>query len=118
MPGPFSDAEVEQFKTDGLFVLRRGFPRDVAPRCRDFVWREILCWQNCITANQPMVHVQRNFSGGPFVGVMTARVRSEIDQLTGAGRAIVHESFGWWPVLFPGFPGAAGTWTARISIIA
>lgn len=108
MPGPFSAAKIEQFEIDGLVMLRGGFSREVAAECREFVWREILSWRNCITASQPMVHVQRSFSGGPFDGVIGDRLRAAIDQLTGPGRAIVHDSFGWWPVLFPGFPGPGG----------
>ncbi len=55
-----------------------------------------------------MVHVQRSFSGEPFDGIIGDRLRVAIDQLAGVGRAIVHECFGWWPVLFPGFPGPGG----------
>jgi len=70
MPGPFSEAEIDQFKVDGLVMLRGGFSSETAAECREFVWREILSWQNCSTANQPMVHVQRSFSGGPFARVI------------------------------------------------
>lgn len=89
-------------------MLRGGFPHEAAAECRDFVWQQIPSWQNCITAGQPLVHVQRSFSGEPFHRVMTARVRFAIDELTGVDRAEIHESFGWWPVLFPGFPGPGG----------
>ena len=83
MPGPFSATEIEQFKTDGLVMLRGGFSPETAAECRE-------------------VHVQRSFSGGPFQRVIGDRLRSAIDHLTGTGRAIVHLSFRWWPVLFPG----------------
>jgi hypothetical protein len=104
----FSETELEQFRTDGFVTLRGGFAREVAAECREFVWKEILTWRDCSTAGQPLVHVRRNFSGPPFDRVMNQRLRAAVDQLTGAGRAVVHESFGWWPVLFPGFPGPAG----------
>lgn len=89
-------------------MLRGEFSRDTAAACREFVWRSILSWENCITAGQPMVHVQRSFSGPPFGQVIGQRIRDAIHQLTGPARAIVHESFGWWPGLFPGFPGPGG----------
>jgi hypothetical protein len=108
MDGPFSKAEIDQFQTDGLVMLRGGFSREIAAECREFVWREVLSWRNCSTDGQPMVHVQRSFSGEPFDGIIGDRLRVAIDQVAGVGRAIVHESFGWWPVLFPGFPGPGG----------
>src|SRR5580704_12040026 len=105
MEGPFSEAEIDPFQTDGLVMLRGGFSREIAAESREFVWREVLSWRNCSTAGQPIVHVQRSFSGEPFDGIIGDRLRVAIDQVAGVGRAIVHECFGWWPVLFPGFPG-------------
>jgi uncharacterized protein (DUF433 family) len=104
----FSKTELTQFCVDGFVILRAGFSRDVAAECRDFVWNEILKWRNCGTGGQPMVHLRRNLCGGPFDQVMNGRLRSAIEELTGTGRAIIHESFGWWPVLFPAFPGPGG----------
>jgi Phytanoyl-CoA dioxygenase (PhyH) len=104
----FSEKELDQFRADGFVILRDGFAREIATECREFVWKEILSWRDCSTSGQPFVHVRRNLSGPPFDRVLNRRLREAIDQLTGPGRAVVHESFGWWPVLFPGFPGPAG----------
>src|SRR5579862_3064256 len=41
-----------------------------------------------------MLHVQQSFSVEPFDAVMGERIRGAIDQLTGVGRAIVHEVTG------------------------
>ena len=34
--------------------------------------------------------------------------KAAVDQLAGEGRAYLHDFFGWWPILFPGFPGPGG----------
>ncbi|HTS47472.1 MAG TPA: hypothetical protein VMH05_05985 [Bryobacteraceae bacterium] len=83
MPGPFSATEIEQFKTDGWSCCAEDSHPRLRPKCRE-------------------VHLQRSLSGGPFQRVVGDRLRSAIDHLTGTGRAIVHLSFRWWPVLFPG----------------
>jgi len=39
---------------------------------------------------------------------MTPRLRAGLEELMAEGRAVVYERYGWWPVLFPGFPGPGG----------
>jgi uncharacterized protein (DUF433 family) len=104
----FSTTEVEQFCADGFVILRSAFSRDIAEECRDFVWKEVLSWQDCTTGGQPMIHFRRNLAGEPFDQIVNGRLCAAIDQLTGAARAIIHGCFGWWPLLFPGFPGPGG----------
>jgi hypothetical protein len=104
----FSDAEHEQFIEDGLVVLRRGFDREVAAEGRAFLWREIGVSPDPATWKTNIVHVQKNFMGPPFDRIFNPRLREAFDELMGAGRGILHETFGWWPVLFPGFPGPGG----------
>jgi ectoine hydroxylase-related dioxygenase (phytanoyl-CoA dioxygenase family) len=39
---------------------------------------------------------------------MNGRLQAALDQLMGANRWTFDGRFGWWPVLFPGFPGPGG----------
>lgn len=123
-----SDAERERFVVDGFVVVREAFPRDVAAAGRTFILNLLALTDpppdgvdfpavaSRLTAagidaaayDQPMIHVRHAFSGPPFDGVMTPRLRTALDELLGAGRAVVREYYGWWPVLFPGFPGPGG----------
>jgi len=104
----FSDADIEQFLTDGFAILRGGFPRELAAEGRAFIWTQVLSWEDCTTWNQPMVHVRKAFGNEPFNRVMNPRLRAALDELMGADRGTIHENFGWWPILFPGFPGPGG----------
>ncbi len=105
----FSGAEIEQFMSEGFVVLREGFSRDVAAAGRTFIWDRIgFSWKDCTTSGQPMIHLRRNFREAPFDRVMNPRVAAALDQLMGAGRWIFDGSFGWWPLLLPGFPGPGG----------
>jgi hypothetical protein len=54
-----------------------------------------------------MVHLKRGFRDGPFSRVMNPRLQAAFDRLIGEGRWLFDGRFGWWPVLFPGFPGPA-----------
>jgi uncharacterized protein (DUF433 family) len=55
-----------------------------------------------------MIHLRRGFRDAPFDRVMNPRLATAMDQLMGAGHWIFDGSFGWWPVLLPGFPGPGG----------
>lgn len=104
----FSDVEIEKFMTDGFVTMRGAFSPEVAARGRDFVWARILSWNDCTTSNQPMVYLQKGFSGDPFDQVMNRRLARAFDELLGKDRWTFNQSFGWWPVLLPGFPGPGG----------
>lgn len=127
----FADVDVERFMADGVVVLRHGFAREVADECRAAI-ATLLGIQDArpvhsaqedldVTADrltatgipaktwgQPMVHIQHGFADGPFAHVMTPRVEAALHQLMGPGRAAIHAHSGWWPILFPGFPGPGG----------
>jgi hypothetical protein len=79
------DAEIEQFMADGYVVLRRGVSREVAAEGRAEL-----------------------FSNDPFDRILNPRLEVALDQIMGPGRATIHDHFGWWPVLFPGFKGSGG----------
>ena len=125
----FGPEQIERFVADGFVVLREAFPQEVAAEGRAFLLR-LLDLPDDTPADatdvagiaqrlsdgripaaahgQPMVHVQHAFGGPPFDRVMTPRLRDGLEQLMGPGRGVVYERFGWWPVLFPGFPGPGG----------
>ena len=63
----FSDAEIEQFMTDGDVVLRRGFSREAAAEGQAFVWRKLALPPDDPAAwHQRMIHVRELFSNDPF----------------------------------------------------
>ena len=127
----FGHADVEQFLADGFVVLRHGFPREVADACRAAIAAHLGIPEadpprvaqaeldaiaarlsadgiSAETSGQPMVHIQHNFTDDPFARVMTSRVEDALHELMGPGRAALHRHSGWWPILFPGFPGPGG----------
>jgi uncharacterized protein (DUF433 family) len=104
----FSYAEIAKFIADGFVIVRRAFSPEIAARGRDFIWTRILSWNDCTTSDQPMVYLQQSFSADPFDQVMNIRLARAFDELLGKDRWTFNRSFGWWPVLLPGFPGPGG----------
>lgn len=120
----FSKAELEQFITDGFVTLRGGFPRELAETSRRFVWDYILSWKKCTSSGQPMVQILRGFHEPPFDQVLTRRMCDAFDEIAGLGRWIgsgpyylpdasgqgqwIEMGYGYWTILFPGFPGPGG----------
>ena len=104
----FNDSEVEQFITEGYAILRHAFPRELAAECREFVWKQVPMWDHCTTFGQPMVQIQKGFACPPFDRIMNERLSSSVDQLVGPGRWKAHGSYGYFTLLFPGFPGPGG----------
>lgn len=105
----FSDNEIEQFIEEGYVILRGGFSRQVAAEGRAFIGKEMNLNEDDSSAwKKPLIHIQRNFTGAPFDRVMNDRLHRALNQLMGQGRGIIHDHFGWWPILFPGFPGPGG----------
>lgn len=89
------------------------FDRDVAEACCAVVAAAVGRHQRgWFTPNHPVarfdnfIHLQYGWHDGPFAQVVRPRLRAVLDDLLGGGRWTWNESFGWWPVLFPGF--AAG----------
>ncbi len=105
----FSGDEIAQFLRDGFVVLRSGLSVDVAARCRDYVGEragvdlaQLSSWPT------DFIHLHETFGEGAFIEVLNDSIRSAIDELADDGRALVHDLFGWWPLLFPGFEGSGG----------
>jgi hypothetical protein len=99
----FSQAEIEQFITDGFVILRQGFSREIAAEGREFVWRKIGGWEDCAAIDYWRIHIRGRFSEPPFDGVMNARLESALGELLGVDRFFMHQEFGEWQVLMPGF---------------
>jgi uncharacterized protein (DUF433 family) len=112
-------------------MLRRGFSGEVANACRAAIAERLGISDvapvhaaqeelDAIAARlsaagipartwaQPMVHIQSSFTDGPFAHIMNPHLEGALHELMGAGRATIHRHSGWWPVLFPGFPGPGG----------
>jgi len=109
MTPEFAKNEINQFIQDGYVILRGAFAESLAAAGREFIWQKLE-----VSSDKPsewtekIIHIQEAFSCPPFDGIVNARIRTAVDELTGVNRAYVHEYFGWWPVLFPGFPGPGG----------
>ena len=109
MTSTFSKHEIGQFIQDGYVILRGAFPESLAFEGRDFIWQKLE-----VSSDKPsewkekIIHIQEAFSCPPFDDIVNAKIRTAVDELTGKKRAYVHEYFGWWPVLFPGFSGPGG----------
>jgi ectoine hydroxylase-related dioxygenase (phytanoyl-CoA dioxygenase family) len=105
----FSDPDTEQFIEDGYVVLRQAFPREVAASGQSFIRSQIgSIPEGAARPRQRIIHLREVFSGAPFDRVMNPRLHGALEHLMGAGRAIIHGHFGWWPVLLPGFAGPGG----------
>ena len=114
-----SERQCEQFIEDGFLLVSDVFDRLLAEACCALVWdaigRHAGGWSSPhhpVAWFDNFVHLQYGFADGPFADVMNPKLRMVLDDLLGGGRWAWNESFGWWPVLFPGF--AAGTSTAEL----
>ena len=104
----FNDAEREQFIVEGYVLLRGVVSGEVARKCRNFVWNQVPLWDECTTYGKSMVHLRKGFNCAPFDEIKRDRLAEGLDQLVGINRWKAPEGYGWWPLLFPGFPGPGG----------
>jgi hypothetical protein len=102
----FSEAEIEQFIAEGFVILREGFSRDVADKGREFIWRKIGAWEDCFPLDHWRVNIRNHYGEEPFCRLMNARLQTALGDLMGINRYVMHQAFGWWQILFPGFRGA------------
>jgi hypothetical protein len=98
----FSDAEVEQFVTDGAIALRGAFPRELADECRAILWRTTGCDEHDpSTWTRPVVRLDGR-GDPPFAAAAnTPRLHAAYDRLAGAGRWVPRTGLGTFPVRFP-----------------
>src|SRR5256885_970825 len=100
----FDEATIDAFARDGFVVLRGAFDHVVASAGCAYLWRELgLSRDRPDQWRDPFVHIRRVFHDGPFPLVMNPRIAGAFDQLLGAGRWHFNETYGWWPLLFPGY---------------
>ena len=100
----FSEAEIEQFLTDGYVMLRGAFSREAGKTVRDEVWKLTgLAPDDSKTWKKNQIHLQKVLSGPVVEPVFTPRLFAAFDDLMGIGRWEYSPHLGWWPISFPGF---------------
>ena len=83
----FTDAQINQFITDGFVRIDNAFPAALADAARDILWRETGCSQDDPrTWTRPVIRLGM-FSEPPFIeAANTPRLHAAFDQLVGPGR--------------------------------
>ena len=97
-----SKLQIEQFIEHGYVCLDQAFPRAVADRGRELLWRDTGCDPaDPSTWNKPVVWL-RDYNQEPFrEAANTPQLCAAFDQLVGKGRWIPRHSLGSFPVRFP-----------------
>jgi hypothetical protein len=103
--------QVERFVADGFVQLRAAFPRELADRGREILWRDVGADpDDPSTWTRPVVRLG-GYADPPFrEAANTPILRGALDQLVGAGRWAPLRGLGTFPVRFPSEhdPGDAG----------
>ena len=109
-----SQEQSRQFVEDGFVVVREVFDAEIAEAASELVWRAIgrhaLGWSSpdCpVVWYDNFVHLQYGVEGAPFSRVVGPRLYGVLNDVLGRDRWTWSESFGWWPVLLPGFAARA-----------
>src|SRR6185312_1368816 len=105
-----SSEQARQFVEDGFVVVRGVFDPDIAQAASELVWEAIgrharggSSPEQPVAWHDNFVHLQHGVEGAPFAQIPGPRLYGVLDDLLGEGRWTWNETFGWWPVLFPGF---------------
>lgn len=109
-------AQIEEFKEEGVVMLRNAFPRESADAVRNLVWSRLKAVKQVdrddrSTWKEEFVHLPETLTTPETEACYTPRVLAAFDDLLGEGRWNRPSGLGWWPVIFPGF--ASGEWEAR-----
>jgi hypothetical protein len=111
------DSQIERFIEDGFIRLDHAFPRELADRGRELLWRDTGCDPlDRSTWTKPVVRLG-DYGQDPFrEAVNMPGLHAAFDQLVGAGRWLPRASLGTFPIRFPtpGLPGDDG-WHAEAS---
>jgi hypothetical protein len=111
------DARAEQFIRDGYLKLEGAFPRALADKARDLLWRDTGCDPNRPeTWTRPVIRLGM-YTQKPFVDAANTPVlHAAFDELVGPGRWLPCRAMGTFPVRFPSpdDPGDAG-WHIDVS---
>ncbi|MEH2513098.1 hypothetical protein V1291_004452 [Nitrobacteraceae bacterium AZCC 1564] len=112
-----SDAQINQFVTDGFVRIDDAFPPTLADAVRGTLWREMkLDPDDPSTWTKPVIRLGM-YTDGPFVeAARTATLIKAYDQLVGEGRWLMPGAMGTFPVRFPSneSPGDDG-WHVDVS---
>jgi Phytanoyl-CoA dioxygenase (PhyH) len=97
-----SKQQLEKFITAGYVRLDQAFPRDLADKCREILWKDTGCDpHDRSTWKQPVVWLWA-YGQEPFVkAANTPMLLSAYDQLVGKGRWKPMNSLGTFPIRFP-----------------
>ncbi|MDP8982655.1 MAG: phytanoyl-CoA dioxygenase [Acidobacteriota bacterium] len=125
-----TDAQVQQFITDGFIRLDDCFPRELADQGRELLWSDTGCdARDPATWKQPVIRLG-DYGQEPFrKAANMPLLHAAFDQLVGAGRWLRRDSLGTFPVRFPSdedpgdtgwhaeasFEGADGSWRLNVS---
>ncbi len=125
-----SDAQVQQFITDGFICIDHCFPRELADEGRKHLWHDTGCDPHDPTTwTQPVIRLG-DYGQEPFrKAVNMPRLHAAFDQLEGPGGWLPRSSLGTFPVRFPScddtgdagwhaeasFEGADGSWRLNVS---
>jgi hypothetical protein len=112
-----SDAQIQQFITDGFVRLDEAFPKALAEEARAILWRDTGCDpDDPATWTKPVIRLGI-YGQEPFAkAASTPRLYAAYDQLVGKGRWLPRPNLGTFPVRFPSAedPGDAG-WHIDVS---
>lgn len=115
MPNPenmsLTSSQVDRFIADGFVKVEDAFPADLARDCRDALWAEIgLSPDQPETWTKPVIRVGSKASPPFVLAANTPRLHAAYDALAGAGRWIVPQGLGTFPIRFPSHrsPGDEG----------
>ena len=105
-----SPNQIEQFVARGYVVLDQAFPRDLAERGREILWRDTGCDPLDRTSwTRPVIWLG-DYAQEPFrEAVNTPRLHAAFDQLVGKDRWVPRQSLGTFPVRFPSQTDAGDT---------
>lgn len=105
-----SAQQCDQFVEDGFVLVPDVFDRELAEEGCAVVWDAIgdhakgfSAPDRPVTWSDNFVHLQYGLTDGPFPSIANPTVAAVLDDILGADRWTWNESFGWWPVLLPGF---------------
>jgi len=104
-------AQIDQFITDGFVRIDNAFPRELAEKAVDFLWKQTGCDpDDPSTWTKPVIRL--GGYGGPIFDAAcnTPVLHSAFDQLVSPGRWQARHGLGTFPIRFPhpDDPGDAG----------
>ncbi|HEX4772703.1 MAG TPA: phytanoyl-CoA dioxygenase family protein [Bryobacteraceae bacterium] len=106
-----TQAQIDQFTSDGFVRIDAAFSRDVAAQARSILWRDTGCKEdNPATWTKPVIRLGI-YGQEPFVhAANTAVLHRAFDQLAGPGRWSPRTDLGTFPIRFPSTkdPGDTG----------